>query len=55
MGKKIDIFTRGLNGNWVYECSCNWYKTCKQAKQSFMKKHYYLDASQVKASFSKGD
>lgn len=57
--KKINIFTRsGKNkvglitwGNWVYECSTTWSKTCKDAKQRFLKIHPYLNESQVKASF----
>jgi hypothetical protein len=50
--KKIDIYLKDLNGNYVYECSTNSYATCKQAKASFLAKHNYLDVTQVKASFS---
>lgn len=60
MYKKIDIYTRGIKnkigfvsfGHWQYECSTNWYKTCKEAKAAFLKKEY-LDGSQVKTSFSR--
>jgi hypothetical protein len=59
--KKIDIYTKGNVSNchyvkfkttWVYECSTNTSKTCKDAKYNFCKRHY-LDISQVKANFSK--
>jgi len=52
--KKIDIYLKDLNGNYAYECSTNSYKTCKQAKQSFLNKYDYLDDTQVKTNFSKG-
>jgi len=51
--KKIDLFLKDLNGYYTYETSTNSYKTCKDAKNSFMAKHNYLDNAQVKASFSK--
>lgn len=50
--KKIDIYLRNLNGTYQYECSCMGYKTCKQAKESFLGKYNYLDKSQVKACFA---
>ena len=53
MYKKIDIYLKSLNGNYAYECSTNWYKTCKEAKQSFLNKHSYLDTAQVKTVFNK--
>lgn len=57
--RKIDIFTRGLKnkigfvsfGHWQYECSTNWSKTCKQAKEAFCNRHG-LDKTQVKCLFS---
>lgn len=51
--KKIDIYTKNFNGFYVYECSTMRYKTCKEAKKSFLLKENYLDTSQVKCSFSK--
>jgi len=53
MYKKIDIFLKDLSGYYKYECSTIWYKTCKDAKQSFLNKHSYLDSAQVKCNFSK--
>lgn len=58
--RKINIFTRGLKnkigfvsfGHWQYECSTNWSKTCKEAKEKFLRIHNYLDNGQVKAKFS---
>lgn len=50
--KKIDIYLKNLKGFYQYECSTNWSKTCKEAKNKFLNKHNYLDASQVKANFS---
>ena len=50
--RKIDIYLKDTRNNWVYECSTTWYKTCKLAKQSFMRKHYYLDNTQVKANYA---
>lgn len=50
--KKIDIYLKDLKGNYAYECSTNSYATCKQAKQSFLNKHSYLDTTQVKCIFS---
>jgi len=57
--KKIDIFTKrkftpkGMIAIWQYECSTTWSKTCKQAKEMFLKRHNYLDKTQIKALFSK--
>ena len=51
MYKKIDIYLKNLNGFWQYECSTNASVNCKQAKQSFMSRHY-LDGGQVKASYA---
>ncbi len=48
----IDIYLKGKNGVYVYECSTTWSKTCKEAKKKFLIKNSYLDESQVKASFS---
>jgi len=53
--KKIDIYLKNLKGFYQYECSTNWSKTCKEAKNRFLNKHNYLDASQVKANFSKNN
>jgi hypothetical protein len=53
MYRKIDIFLKNLNGTYVYECSTNWSKTCKEAKKAFLNKHNYLDDSQVKCNFAK--
>jgi len=56
--KKIDIFTKreffpkGCIATWEYNCSTNWSKTCKEAKERFCKLHY-LDSTQVRAYFSK--
>ena len=61
MYKKINIYTKGIKnrigfitwGNtWQYECSTNWSKTCKEAKENFCLK-YGLDNTQVKCLFSK--
>lgn len=59
--EKIDIYTRGIKkskgfiswGNWVYECSTNYSKTCKEAKERFLRKENYLSSEQVKAVFAK--
>jgi len=51
--KKIDIFLKDLKGFYTYEISTNWSKTCKEAKSRFLKRHNYLDKTQVKAKFSK--
>ena len=51
--KKIDIYLRSLNGCLQYECSTTWSKTCKQAKEAFLRKYDYLSPNQVKASFAK--
>lgn len=51
--KKIDILLKHLNGFYKYECSTTWSKTCKEAKNSFLLKHNYLNNDQVKAVFSK--
>jgi len=53
MYKKIDVYLRNLKGFWQYECSTNYSKTCKEAKQKFLLKENYLDNSQVKAIFAK--
>lgn len=51
--KKIDIYLYSRTGKyWAYECSTNWFKTCKQAKIRFCQKHG-LDNDQVKCSFAK--
>jgi len=49
--KKIDLYTRRKNGNWVYETSTTAYKTCKQAKIGFCKR-YCLDETQVQAKYA---
>ena len=49
--KIINIYTKNLKGLYVYEVSTATYKTCKEAKKSFLSKHTYLHASQVKASY----
>ena len=51
--KKIDIFLKNARGFWQYEYSTNWSKTCKEAKERFLRKENYLDKAQVKTSFSK--
>jgi len=51
MYKKINIYLKTSKGNYVYECSTNQRKTCKEAKARFLAIHQYLDKSQVKASF----
>ncbi len=52
-GKKIDIYLKTLKGFYQYECSTTWSKTCKEAKEKFLRIHNYLDKTQVKANFSK--
>jgi hypothetical protein len=54
MYKKIDIYllNRGRK-TFVYECSTNWSKTCKEAKEKFLRKENYLSSEQVKAVFAK--
>jgi hypothetical protein len=49
--KKINIYTINRQGFRVYECSTLTYKTCKDAKTSFLKKHNYLSENQIKASY----
>jgi len=51
--KKIDIYLRNLRGMYAYECSTTWSKTCKEAKQKFLYRHNYLDATQVRAVYAK--
>jgi hypothetical protein len=51
--KKIDIYLKNLKRIYQYECSTTRSKTCKEAKESFLKKYNYLDKTQVKACFSK--
>lgn len=52
--RKINIYLLNKGQKlWVYECSTNWSKTCKDAKENFLKRHEYLAREQVKASFSK--
>ena len=57
MYKKIDIYLKDFTGflkdDFCYECSTIQSKTCKEAKEKFLKKEYYLDKTQVKAYFSK--
>ena len=50
--RKIDIYLKSLNGFYQYECSKKWAKTCKEAKNRFLKIHNYLSPEQVKASYS---
>lgn len=45
---KIDIFVNGK-----YECSTNWYKTCKEAKAHFLLKHDEATDGKVTVSKSK--
>lgn len=51
---KIDIYllNRGRK-TWSYHVSTTWAKTCKEAKERFLKVHYYLSSDQVKAKFAK--
>jgi len=53
--RKIDIFLRvGLDKPYYFQYECtNTYPTCKRAKEAFLKKHNYLDPSQVKCRFQK--
>ncbi len=51
--KKIDIYLRSLNGSLQYECSTTWSKTCKQAKEEFLKRYDYLSPNQVAVFFAK--
>ena len=53
MYKKIDIYLKNLKGFWQYECSTNWSKTCKEAKEKMLLKHNYLSKDQIKTCFSK--
>jgi hypothetical protein len=50
--RKIDIYTRNTKGVAVYECSTTWAKTCKQAKENFLRVHNYLASNQVVARFA---
>jgi hypothetical protein len=51
--RKIDIYLLNRTHKcWQYECSTTWSKTCKEAKSSFLRRHDYLDAGQVKARFA---
>lgn len=52
--KKIDIFTRRkfLNRLYVYEASTWQFRTCREAKEYFIRKHH-LDETQVKCNFAK--
>ncbi len=50
---KIDVYLNDLHHYSAYECRTNSYQTCKQAKASFLAKHSYLSADQVKAKFSR--
>lgn len=51
--RKIDIYLLNRTHKcWQYECSTTWSKTCKEAKASFLRRHDYLDAGQVKARFA---
>ena len=49
---KIDIYVDNK-----YECSTTWAKSCKEAKEKFIDKHYkslFMDkAQEVKARFTK--
>ena len=49
--KKINIYLKNFRGFYRYECSTNSFKTCKIAKERFLKIHNYLDNSQVKAGY----
>lgn len=51
--KKIDIYLKNQYGKFDYYCSTTYAKTCKAAKDRFLRIHYYLDNSQVKANFAK--
>ena len=51
--RKIDIYLLNRTHKcWQYECSTTWSETCKEAKASFLRRHDYLDAGQVKARFA---
>jgi hypothetical protein len=45
---KIDIYVKG-----VYQCSTNWSKTCKEAKDKYLSKNPQLKTELVKAKKSK--
>jgi hypothetical protein len=51
--RKIDIYLLNRTHKcWQYECSTTWSKTCRDAKASFLRRHDYLDAGQVRARFA---
>ena len=50
--RKIDIFIKDNQGNWVYDGTTTCAKTLKQAKLNFLNR-YACIPSTVKCSFSK--
>jgi len=51
--RKIDIYLLNRSHKcWQYECTTTWSKTCRDAKASFLRRHDYLDAGQVRARFA---
>jgi hypothetical protein len=50
--KKIDIF-RKIEGKWVYFCSTNQAKTCRDAKRSFLETYPIILDFTVMCRFSK--
>ena len=51
--RKIDIYLLNRTRKcWQYECTTTWSKTCRDAKASFLRRHDYLDAGQVRARFA---
>lgn len=52
MYKKIDIYIKTDSNKWIYHCSTNMAKTCKEAVARF-KEVYNFPYTNVKANFTK--
>ena len=50
--RKIDIFYKEAGG-WVYACSTNWWRTCRDARQNWANIHTSGNVQGVRASFAK--
>ena len=52
--KKIHIHVkRSIDKEWIYACSTNWSKTCKEAKAFYLLKFPQLSTNQVKTNYAK--
>jgi hypothetical protein len=49
--RKIDIFGMNAQRQWVYICTTNAAKTCKQAVANFVASHGMANYLQLKANF----